>query len=143
MRKVELAIGGDVLHPQTKASIVGHEHSNVEAALNNENRTSSAIIQSSAMSSAGLGDDVDLSFCVEDGFYESAKLYGKSMVNCIQEPSSKDVVLPYEFAGGQYVTINDTKESGALGVELKGQTLVNLISINRVSITSGASHQYP
>ncbi len=63
---------------------------------------------------------------VMNGAYEDVVLKGKSLVNVIQEPSSQDVVLPYAFEDGQYVTINDTKESGALGIELKGQTLVNL-----------------
>ena len=126
MRKTELIVSGEIICPKTKASIVAHEHTNVEALLDQQNRTSSTITQTSAMSQVGVGDDMDLSFCVEDGFYESATLYGKTMVNCIQEPSSKDVVLPYAFEDGQYVTINDTKESGALGVELKGQTLVNI-----------------
>lgn len=126
MRKTELVVSGEVICPKTKASIVGHEQTNIEAYLDQQNRTSSTITQSSAMSQVGLGDDADLSFCVQDGFYESATLYGKTLVNCIQEPSSQDVVLPYAFEDGQYVTINDTKESGALGVELKGQTLVNI-----------------
>ena len=129
MRKTELMVSGEAIHPKTKASIVSHEHTNVEAYLDQQNRTSSIITQSSAMSQAGMGDDTDLSFGVEDGFYESATLYGKTLVNCIQEPSSQDVVLPYGFAKGQHVTIRETKESGALGVELKGQTLVNLAKV--------------
>lgn len=135
MRKTELIVSGEVICPKTKASIVAHEHTNVEALLDQQNRTSSTITQSASTSKVGLGDGEDLSFCVEDGFYESAKLYGKSMVNYIQEPSSKDVVLPYEFEDGQYVTINDTKESGALGVELKGQTLVNLCKTPSTFVT--------
>lgn len=55
-------------------------------------------------------------------------LKGHTEVNCIQEPSGADIVLPYDFEPGYDVTINDTKESGALGVELKGQTLINLSS---------------
>lgn len=85
------------------------------------------ITNSSSTFKVGQGDNVDLSSSMKEGAYDSCVLKGKTMVNCIQEPSSKDVVLPYEFADGQYVTINDTKESGALGVELKGQTLVNLV----------------
>lgn len=84
------------------------------------------ITNSSSTFKVGQGDNVDLSSSMKEGAYDSCVLKGKTMVNCIQEPSSKDVVLPYEFEDGQYVTINDTKESGALGVELKGQTLVNL-----------------
>ena len=85
------------------------------------------ITNSSSTFKVGQGDNVDLSSSMKEGAYDSCVLKGKTMVNCIQEPSSKDVVLPYEFEDGQYVTINDTKESGALGVELKGQTLVNLV----------------
>ena len=85
------------------------------------------ITNSSSTFKVGQGDNVDLSSSMKEGAYDSCVLKGKTMVNCIQEPSSKDVVLPYEFTEGQYVTINDTKESGALGVELKGQTLVNLV----------------
>lgn len=84
---------------------------------------SAEITTSQAMSKVGSDDNgANLHENVLDGAYESCVLKGKTMVNCIQEPSSKDVVLPYEFADGQYVTFNDTKESGALGVELKGQT---------------------
>ena len=126
MRKTELIVSGEVIYPKTKASIVDHEHTNIEECLDQQNRTSSTITQSASTSKVGLGDDVDLSFCVEDGFYESATFYGKTLVNRIQEPSSQDIVLPYEFEDGQYVTINDTKESGALGIELKGRTLVNM-----------------
>lgn len=126
MRKTELIVSGEVIYPKTKASIVDHEHTNIEECLDQQNRTSSTITQSASTSKVGLGDDVDLSFCVEDGFYEGATFYGKTLVNRIQEPSSQDVVLPYEFEDGQYVTINDTKESGALGIELKGRTLVNM-----------------
>lgn len=86
------------------------------------------ITNSSSTFKVGQGDSVDLSSSMKEGAYDSCVLKGKTMVNCIQEPSSKDVVLPYEFADGQYVTINDTKESGALGVELKGQTLVNVLN---------------
>lgn len=91
-----------------------------------EDMMTPTIENSSSMFKVGQGDDVDYSANVVNGAYESMVLKGKTMVNCIQESSSKDVVLPYEFADGQYVTINDTKESGALGVELKGQTLVNI-----------------
>lgn len=87
---------------------------------------SPTVITSKSMSKTGEGDNVDYSSSVYDAPMKDVILKGKTMVNCIQEPSSQDVVLPYEFEEGQYVTINDTKESGALGVELKGQTLVNL-----------------
>ena len=78
------------------------------------------------MFKVGQGDNADYSSNVANGAYESCVLKGNTKVNLIQEPSSQDVVLPYEFTEGQSATINDTKESGALGVELKGQTLVNL-----------------
>ena len=83
------------------------------------------ITTSTSMSKVGQGDSVDYSENVVDGAYESCVLKGNTKVNLIQESSSQDVVLPYEFAEGQSVTISDTKESGAVGVELKGQTLVN------------------
>lgn len=54
-------------------------------------------------------------------------LKGHTEVNCIQEPSGADIVLPYDFEPSYDVMINDTKETGALGIELKGQTLVNSI----------------
>lgn len=85
------------------------------------------ITNSSSTFKVGQGDNVDLSSSMKEGAYDSCVLKGKTMVNCIQEPSSKDIVLPYAFEDGRYVTINDTKESGALGIELKGQTLVNLV----------------
>ena len=78
MRKTELIVSGEVICPKTKASIVAHEHTNVEALLDQQNRTSSTITQSASTSKVGLGDGEDLSFCVEDGFYESATLYGKT-----------------------------------------------------------------
>ena len=83
------------------------------------------ITTSTSMSKVGKGDSVDYSENVVDGAYESCVLKGNTKVNLIQESSSQDVVLPYEFTEGQSVTIDDTKESGAVGVELKGQTLVN------------------
>ena len=88
---------------------------------------SPTVITSKSMSKTGEGDNVDYSSSVYDAPMKDVILKGKTMVNCIQEPSSQDVVLPYEFEDGQYVTINDTKESCALGVELKGNTLVNLL----------------
>ena len=90
-----------------------------------EPNISTKIVNSNSMSKVGQGDNVDFSDNVMNGAYEDVVLKGKSLVNVIQEPSSQDVVLPYAFEDGQYVTINDTKEGGALGVELKGQTLVN------------------
>ena len=69
MRKTELIVSGEVICPKTKASIVAHEHTNVEALLDQQNRTSSTITQSASTSKVGLGDGEDLSFCVEDGFY--------------------------------------------------------------------------
>ena len=101
-----------------------------------EDMMTPTIENSSSMFKVGQGDNVDYSSNVVNGAYESMVLKGKSMVNCIQEPSSQDVVLPYEFEDGQYVTINDTKESGALSVELKGQTLVNLYEL------TGTPYQY-
>lgn len=94
---------------------------------------SPTVITSKSMSKTGEGDNVDYSSSVYDAPMKDVILKGKTLVNYIQEPSSQDVVLPYEFEEGQYATINDTKESGALGVELKGQTLVNLIPEGRQS----------
>lgn len=115
--------------PITKASNVLFENGQTAQDILNDRQDamiSPVIENSSSMFKVGQGDNVDYSANVVNGAYESMVLKGKSMVNCIQEPSSQDVVLPYEFADGQYVTISDTKESGALGIELKGQTLVNL-----------------
>ena len=97
---------------------------------------SPTVITSKSMSKTGEGDNVDYSSSMYDAPMKDVVLKGKTMVNCIQEPSSQDVVLPYEFEDGQYVTINDTKESGVLGVELKGQTLVNLYEL------TGTPYQY-
>ena len=91
-----------------------------------EDMMTPTIENSSSMFKVGQGDNVDYSSNVVNGAYESMVLKGKTMVNCIQESSSQDIVLPYEFEDGRYVTINDTKESGALGVELKGLILVNV-----------------
>lgn len=98
---------------------------------------SPTVITSKSMSKTGEGDDVDYSSSAYDAPMKDVVLKGKTMVNCIQEPSSQDVVLPYEFEEGQYVTINDTKESGALGVELKGQTLVNLFNTEDIVGSNG------
>lgn len=117
------------LYPVTEAKYVTmNDGQTVEEMMSNldTDKYTPVIESSKAMFKVGEGDSVDLSESAIDGAYNSCVLKGKTMVNCIQEPSSQDVVLPYEFADGQYVTINDTKESGALGVELKGQTLVNL-----------------
>ena len=129
--KVELQnYQGESLSPITIASNVlyedGRNAQEVFEEYSNETFTPT-IENSSSMFKVGQGDSVDYSDNIVNGAYESMVLKGKSMVNCIQEPSSEDVVLPYEFEEGQYVTINDTKESGALGVKLKGQTLVNLV----------------
>ena len=131
--KVELQnYQGESLSPITIASNVlyedGRNAQEVFEEYSNETFTPT-IENSSSMFKVGQGDNVDYSSNVVNGAYESMVLKGKTMVNCIQEPSSQDVVLPYEFEEGRYVTINDTKESGALGVELKGQTLVNLLNV--------------
>ena len=100
---------------------------------------SAEITTSQSISKIGSDDNgANLHENVLDGAYESCVLKGKTMVNCIQEPSSQDIVLPYEFEDGQYVTINDTKESGALGVELKGQTLVNLVPKKIIDYTASS-----
>lgn len=56
-----------------------------------------------------------------------AELKGHTEVNLIQEPSGEDLVLPYEFEDTQDLTIENTKESGALNVVLKGNTEVNVL----------------
>ena len=119
-----------VMSPITKASNVLFEDGKTaqdKLEDNVEKSFTPSVENSSSMFKVGQGDSVDYSDNVLDGAYEECVLKGRSLVNCIQEPSSQDVILPYEFTEGQYVTINDTKESGALGVELKGQTLVNLM----------------
>ena len=118
------------LNPLTEAQYVSMENGQtVQEVLSDRDsdKYTPVITNSSSTFKVGQGDNVDLSSSMKEGAYDSCVLKGKTMVNCIQEPSSKDVVLPYAFEDGQYVTINDTKESGALGVELKGQTLVNLV----------------
>lgn len=102
---------------------------------------SPTVITSKSMSKTGEGDNVDYSSSAYDAPMKDVVLKGKTMVNCIQEPSSQDVVLPYEFEDGQYVTINDTKESGALGVELKGQTLVNLAKVRTATAYNKCSEK--
>lgn len=127
------------LYPLTEAKYVTMDDGTTieEALTNSDSSKYSPVIESSkAMFKVGEGDSVDLSESAIDGAYNSCVLKGKTMVNCIQEPSSQDVVLPYEFEDGQYVTINDTKESGALGVELKGQTLVNLLGELTIDLSS-------
>ena len=117
------------LNPLTEAQYVSMENGQtVQEVLSDRDsdKYTPVITNSSSTFKVGQGDNVDLSSSMKEGAYDSCVLKGKTMVNCIQEPSSKDVVLPYVFEDGQSVTINDTKESGALGVELKGQTLVNL-----------------
>ena len=117
------------LYPLTEAQYVSMENGQtVQEILSDRDsdKYTPVITNSSSTFKVGQGDNVDLSSSMKEGAYDSCVLKGKTMVNCIQEPSSKDVVLPYAFEDGQYVTINDTKESGALGVELKGQTLKSL-----------------
>lgn len=129
------------LYPLTEAKYVTmNDGTTIEEALTNSDSSKySPVIESSkAVFKVGEGDSVDLSESAIDGAYNSCVLKGKTMVNCIQEPSSQDVVLPYEFEDGQYVTINDTKESGALGVELKGQTLVNLVPKKIIDYTASS-----
>lgn len=121
-----------VMSPITKASNVLFEDGETaqdKLEDNVEKSFTPSVENSSSMFKVGQGDNVDYSGNVVDGAYVSCVLKGKTMVNCIQESSSQDVILPYEFTEGQYVTINDTKESGALSVELKGQTLVNLAKV--------------
>lgn len=144
--KVELQnYQGDSLSPITIASNVlyedGRNAQEVFEEYSNETFTPT-IENSSSMFKVGQGDNVDYSENVVNGAYESMVLKGKSMVNCIQESSSQDVVLPYEFEDGQYVTINDTKESGALGIELKGQTLVNLINSYTINAPVGQTKNW-
>ena len=56
-----------------------------------------------------------------------AELRGHTEVNLIQEPSGQDLVLPYEFEDTQSLTLQDTKESGAVNIVLKGNTEVNVL----------------
>ena len=56
-----------------------------------------------------------------------AELRGHTEVNLIQEPSGQDLVLPYEFEDTQSLTLEDTKESGAVNIVLKGNTEVNVL----------------
>lgn len=133
------------LYPLTEAQYVSMENGQtVQEILSDRDsdKYTPVITNSSSTFKVGQGDNVDLSPGMKEGAYDSCVLKGKTMVNCIQEPSSKDVVLPYEFADGRYVTINDTKESGALGIELKGQTLVNISEINRFSISGSGKTLY-
>ena len=130
---------GEVLSPLTSADIVTCASGKTVEQMMSEEKTemyTPTIECSHTMFKVGQGDTVDYSENVVNGAYESMVLKGKSMVNCIQESSSQDVVLPYEFEDGRYVTINDTKESGALGVELKGQTLVNLAKVRTYTTTT-------
>ena len=133
------------LYPLTEAQYVSMENGQtVQEILSDRDsdKYTPVITNSSSTFKVGQGDNVDLSSSMKEGAYDSCVLKGKTMVNCIQEPSSKDVVLPYEFADGQYVTINDTKESGALGVELKGQTLVNIHKLTTPSLAAHATGWY-
>ena len=128
------------LNPLTEAQYVSMENGQtVQEILSDRDsdKYTPVITNSSSTFKVGQGDNVDLSSSMKEGAYDSCVLKGKTMVNCIQESSSQDVVLPYEFEEGQYVTINDTKESGALGVELKGQTLVNLVGEKREYTNAG------
>lgn len=129
------------LYPLTEAQYVSMENGQtVQEILSDRDsdKYTPVITNSSSTFKVGQGDNVDLSSSMKEGAYDSCVLKGKTMVNCIQEPSSKDVVLPYEFADGRYVTINNTKESGALGVELKGQTLVNLVPKKIIDYTASS-----
>ena len=131
-----------IMSPITKASNVLFEDGKTaqdKLEDNVEKSFTPSIENSSSMFKVGQGDSVDYSENVVDGAYEECVLKGRTLVNCIQEPSSQDVILPYEFAEGQYVKINDTKESGALGVELKGRTLVNEALVDYMTFGSGAS----
>ncbi|MDY4814415.1 MAG: hypothetical protein SO274_02305, partial [Turicibacter bilis] len=144
--KVELQnYQGESLSPITIASNVlyedGRNAQEVFEEYSNETFTPT-IENSSSMFKVGQGDNVDYSSNIVNGAYEGMVLKGKTMVNCIQESSSQDVVLPYEFADGQHVTINDTKESGALSVELKGQTLVNLLNKLTVNADAGQTKNW-
>lgn len=133
------------LNPLTEAQYVSMENGQtVQEILSDRDsdKYTPVITNSSSTFKVGQGDNVDLSSSMKEGAYDSCVLKGKTMVNCIQEPSSQDVVLPYEFEDGQYVTINDTKESGALGVELKGQTLVNIHKPNTPSLAAAEQSWY-
>lgn len=136
---------GREVSPITRTSNVLFENGQTAQDILNDRQDamiSPVIENSSSMFKVGQGDDVDYSANVVNGAYEGMVLKGKTMVNCIQESSSQDVVLPYEFEDGQYVTINDTKESGALGVELKGQTLVNLINSYTINAPVGQTKNW-
>ena len=127
-QKVEIQHqNGEVLHQLTHEDCVKFDDGSTLHDKISDLRTdmyTPTIECSSSMFKIGQGDSVDYSGNVIDGAYNSCVLKGKTMVNCIQEPSSQDVVLPYEFEDGQYVTINDTKESGDLGVELDRKSVV-------------------
>ena len=144
--KIELLSHEDkTLSPITKASNVLFENGKTAQDILNDKQDENftpKITSSSSMFKVGQGDNADYSSNVANGAYESIVLKGKTMVNYIQEPSSQDVVLPYEFTDGQSVTINDTKESGALGIELKGQTLVNIHKLTTPSLAAHATGWY-
>ena len=57
-----------------------------------EDMMTPTIENSSSMFKVGQGDNVDYSSNVVNGAYENMVLKGKTMVNCIQEPSSEAVV---------------------------------------------------
>lgn len=143
MKKVELTVLEEIIYPKTKASVVSHEHSDVESELDKINHTSSTIIQSHSTSEVGVGDCEDLSFCVRDGFYEGATLFGRTLMNVIQEPSHQDIILPHEFQEGVKATIDHTKDTGTINGALKGKALINVLPdpTLRNSITNGVTIQ--
>lgn len=128
------------LYPLTEAQYVSMENGQtVQEILSDRDsdKYTPVITNNSSTFKVGQGDNVDLSSSMKEGAYDSCVLKGKTMINCIQESSSQDVVLPYEFQEGREITITDTKESGTLGIELKGQTLVNLAIDNNLQFTEG------
>ena len=59
---------------------------------------------------------------------KQAEMRGHTELNCIKEPSGKEVVLPYEFDETQKdFTLEDTKDTGSLNIVLKGNTEVNVL----------------
>ncbi len=91
------------LNPLTEAQYVSMKNGQtVQEILSDRDsdKYTPVITNSSSTFKVGQGDNVDLSSSMKEGAYDSCVLKGKTMVNCIQEPSSQDVVLPYAFEDG-------------------------------------------
>lgn len=121
MRKVQLTINHEEVAPATSSDLVI-----TSSGKSIQEELSAKPLDQFSSSTVAADSTNDILAGAYEGPYESGVLKGKSLVNQIQCDSAPTITLPYEFEDAWQVTVEDTKEKGALNVNLKGLTLLNM-----------------